>query len=98
MKPAPALRGGNAAQGPCFAKMLYEKEESFFFAREKKLNAVVNHPLPGGARLTTLTLKRPGVGLLNEGELVTVVNVERDDKDCRTLNEIRRNESQIVAI
>jgi hypothetical protein len=32
----------------------------------RKLNAVVNHPLPGGAMLMTLTLKRLGVGLSNE--------------------------------
>jgi hypothetical protein len=45
--------------------MLFITEESSN-ARTKKLNAVVNHPLLGGAKSMTLTLKRPGVGLFEK--------------------------------
>ena len=69
---------------PRFSMTLYKIEE-FIMRERKKLNAVANHPLLGGAKLKTLTLKRLGVGFFNEKEVQTeVVNVASGDKNYRT--------------
>jgi hypothetical protein len=82
--PPQPLQGGDAHTQPLlFEEVLFEQR--IFNCEKKKLNAVVNHPLPGGAKLMNdFTVNDLGWVSSRKRKLKSIVNVEHEDKNYQT--------------